>query len=199
MKRYNIKNLKEQNKMIVEHVRRQNFRRIDKKIKQDIEKIIAHHTDVDMVRGVKKVLNSGVDNEYLATFVAFYHPETNQVLVGFSQCLKRREDFTIAEDIRGEEVVVKTEEFDIFTRKQGRNMAEQRAYSLAIKNEKNSEFLPGRRVIEGVIVRQFHIPSRVHKNFARFMDRAKRYYKDKKFVLWSTNLYTILTGQNFGE
>jgi hypothetical protein len=178
--------------MIIEHVRRPVYRRIDKKVKERIEDAIAHHTDVDMVKEVRHILNNAIDQEYLATLVAFVPEGSKIVAVGYAQRMLPR-DVVLGEDDLGNEIV--QTDGDDFTRQEGVAIAEGRAYSYLLKNIKDSVFLPN--LAPNKTKNVFELPSHVRKNFVRFMDRAKRYYKDKEFVPWAVNVYELITHRKF--
>jgi hypothetical protein len=176
--------------MIVEHVRRPVFRRIDKKVKQRIEMLIDGNEqdgaviDAEFKKNIRHILNNAVDQEYLATMVAFIPEGSKMVVVGYAQCRPTTIEIVGYDEETGEPQY-EVHEGDDFSRGGGIVVAEGRASAYAEKNMKDKYFLPD------------ELPAHVRKNFGRFMERAKRYFKDKDFIPWAVHEYEMITKQQF--
>ena len=171
--------------IVIQHLKRQEYSRICKKLKTRIESLlddlnIEPCVELDKIRNE---LKGAVDNQYLGTLVAFYDISTNKVLVGFSQFnipgelpqLFRKklikEGCTFPEDFE----TLSCHEFD---RRRGILMAQKRAVKYANKT------LPDIKAM----FKGEQIPGYIMRALPKFLFRAKAYFKDKQFVEWTDSI-----------
>ena len=131
--------------MIVEHIKKPIYRKIDKNVKEKLDEAMEAFVGTPHGDAIKHILKNAVDQEYLATLIAFIPEETNTVLVGYAQCIRTRV-IAVINDLGEEEAAILPGDF--FTRRQGIETAVARAVKFAKKNAKNNVFLPGESAFE---------------------------------------------------